>query len=318
MRPEEAEKALIATHGGLSLEWCALLCNISPMSLYRFICSFGRMGLVSVLTRCGLPLPAYLLADEKHSHCLEEKVYLPTIVSGRIIWHLGYAEDKSAEAFEASYQQFKEAALAVDPDYRPRGILTDGFESTRKSMRRLFQGVPLGNCLMHATKKVAAKLQSIATSLRESLKAEFFKLFEQARTRKGLKVFSFGQKLRHFVEKVSRLAGASNAERIREWITDKKEGWYAVLAHRHMPPTSTLLDQAHNAIDRKLFMMKGFHHPQGSQSEFIIGLALLYNLVPYQRRAKNAGRCGIEVEGGKVPTKDWFLNLRILTAGGFQ
>jgi hypothetical protein len=25
-----------------------------------------------------------------------------------------------------------------------------------------------------------------------------------------------------------------------------------------MPVTSTLLDQAHNAIDRKLFMMKGF------------------------------------------------------------
>jgi hypothetical protein len=41
-----------------------------------------------VLTRCGLPLPAYLLADEKHSHCLTDKVYLPTIVCGRVIWHL--------------------------------------------------------------------------------------------------------------------------------------------------------------------------------------------------------------------------------------
>ncbi len=28
--------------------------------------------------------------------------------------------------------------------------------------------------------------------------------------------------------------------------------------------------------------------------------------------------CGIEVEGGKVPTKDWFVNLQILTSGGFQ
>src|SRR5215471_10014133 len=53
----------------------------------------------AVLTRCGLPLPPYLLADEKHSRCLTEKVYLPTIVSGRVLWHLGYTEEASAAAF---------------------------------------------------------------------------------------------------------------------------------------------------------------------------------------------------------------------------
>ena len=85
-----------------------------------------------------------------------------------------------------------------------------------------------------------------------------------------------------------------------------------------MPVTSTLLDQAHNAIARKLFAMKGFHHPQGSQQAFLAGLAHLYNLVPYQRRAKHGGQCGVEVEGGTLPTRDWFLNLQILTSGGFR
>ena len=85
-----------------------------------------------------------------------------------------------------------------------------------------------------------------------------------------------------------------------------------------MPVTSTLLDQAQNAIDRKLFMMKGFHHPKGSQQAFLRGLAHLYNLVPYQQRAQHAGCCGVEVEGGTVPTRDWFLNLQILTSGGFR
>jgi hypothetical protein len=85
-----------------------------------------------------------------------------------------------------------------------------------------------------------------------------------------------------------------------------------------MPVTSTLLDQAHNAIERKLFAMKGFHHPRGSQQVFLRGLAHLYNLVPYQRRTQHAGQCGVEVEGGKVPTRDWFLNLQILTSGGFR
>jgi hypothetical protein len=91
-----------------------------------------------------------------------------------------------------------------------------------------------------------------------------------------------------------------------------------VLEDSQMPVTSTLLDQAHNAIERKLFAMKGFHHPKGSQQAFLTGLAHLYNLVPYQRRANHAGQCGVEVEGGRVPTPDWMLNLPILTSGGFR
>ena len=85
-----------------------------------------------------------------------------------------------------------------------------------------------------------------------------------------------------------------------------------------MPATSTLLDQAHNALERKLFAMKGFHHPGGSQLAFLTGLAHLSNLVPYQRCAQHAGHYRVEVEGGTVPTRDWFLNLQILTSGGFR
>ena len=64
--------------------------------------------------------------------------------------------------------------------------------------------------------------------------------------------------------------------------------------------------------------MKGFHHPGGSQAAFLTGLAHLYNLIPYQCRALNAGKCGVEVEGGRVPTSDWMLNLQILTSGGYR
>ena len=64
--------------------------------------------------------------------------------------------------------------------------------------------------------------------------------------------------------------------------------------------------------------MKAFHHPHENQREFLTKLAHLYNLIPYQRRAQHAGQCSVEVEGGKVPTQDWFLNLQILTSGGFR
>src|SRR2546422_4358373 len=264
------------------------------------------------------PLPTYFLADEKHSRCLTEKVYLPTIVCGRVIWHLGYTTEASAAAFTQSYQTFQRAAVQHEPVYRVKGVLTDGFDSTTSSMRTLFPGARLGNCLRHAINKLPTKLTAITSPVRQTLRTQFHTLLHRARQRKGLRVFGLGQRLRHFADHVATTAGTANGERVRRWFRDKKAGWYAVFEDPRMPVTSTLLDQAHKAIDRKLFMMKGFHHPDGSQQAFLTGLAHLYNLVPYQRRAKHAGRCGVEVEGGRLPTRDWFLNLQILTSGGFQ
>ena len=128
---------------------------------------------------------------------------------------------------------------------------------------------------------------------------QFHTLLYKARRRRGLRVFALGQRLRRFADHVATTAGAVNGARVRRWMRDKKAGWYAVLEDPRMPVTSTLLDQAHNALDRKLFMMKGFHHRKGNQQAFLRGLAHFYNLIPYQCRATHAGQCGVEVEGGR-------------------
>ena len=318
MRPDAARDALLATHGGLSLELCAAICHISPMALYRLVCAFGQHTLVSVLTRCGLPLPAYILADEKHSRCLTDRVYLPTIVRGRLIWHLGYCDSKSAVAFTESYGEFQQAALELASSYRVKGALTDGFDSTTKSMRTLFPGVRLGYCLRHALNKLPDKLPGLAAPLRQGLRSKFHTLLHRCRTRTRLRVVALGQRLRRFADHITATVGEDHGERVHNWFQDKKSGWYAVLEDPQMPAMSTPLDQAHNAFDRKLFMMKYFHHPNGSQAAFLTGLAHLYNLIPYQRRAKSAGQCGVEVEGGRVPTSDWMINLQILTSGGYR
>src|SRR3989454_9913486 len=194
MRPEVARDALLATHGGLSLELCAVICHISPMALYRLVCALGHHSLVTVLTRCGLALPPYFLADEKHSHCLTAKVYLPTIVRGRVIWHVGYTEEASAAAFSQSYGAFQRAASQQAPSYRVKGVLTDGFDSTTKSLRTLFPGVRLGTCLRHALIKLPKKLVAITSPLRKTLRAQFHTLWYRARQRKGLRVFALGQR----------------------------------------------------------------------------------------------------------------------------
>jgi hypothetical protein len=144
-------------------------------------------------------------------------------------------------------------------------MLTDGFDRTTKSLRTLFPGARLGNCLRHAITKLPKQLVAIASPVRKALRTQFHTRLYRARQRKGLRVFALGQQLRRVADHVAHTAGAANGARVRHWFQDNKAGWYAVLEDPHMPMTSTLLDQAHHAIDRKLLMMKGFHHPQGSQ-----------------------------------------------------
>ncbi len=244
-------------------------------------------------------------------------MYLPTIGCGRVIWHLGYTSSKSVSAFAESYGEFKRAARTIDPSYQALGRLTDGFLSTRKSLSQLFPFAKLANCMLHATFKLPAQIKGVTQAVRQTLSSQFRGIFFVNSARKTPNNRSLSQRLRRFTEQVTHLAGQENGMRVRRWIERKKAGWHVLFADANIPRTTTLVDQFHNAIDRKLFMMKGFHHEQGSQRVFLNGFAILANLIPYQRRAINGGKCAIEVEGGKVPTKDWFVNLQILTSGGF-
>ena len=272
---------------------------ISPMALYRLVCALGHQGLVTVLTRCGLALPVYFLADEKHTHCLTNKAYLPTIVSGRVLWHLGYTEEASAAAFTQSYGVFQRAAVQQEPLYRVKGVLTDGFDSTAQSMRTLFPGARLGNCLRHALLKLPKKLAAIASPVRKALRTQFHTLWYRVRQRQGLRVFALGQRLRHFADHGATTAGPANGARVRRWFQDKKAGWYAVLADPQMPVTSTLLDQAHNTIERKLFAMKGFHHPGAVSRHFSRGWLTCTTWSPISGAPSMLGSVGWKWKAGE-------------------
>ena len=147
--------------------------------------------------------------------------------------------EASAAALTQSYGEFQRAASQLEPAYRVRGVLTDGFDSTTKSMRTLFPAARLGNCLRHAITKLPGKLAAIASPVRKALRSQFHTLLYRARQRKGLRVFALGQRLRHFADHVAHTAGTANGERVRRWFQEKKAGWYAVLADPQMPVTST-------------------------------------------------------------------------------
>jgi hypothetical protein len=170
--------------------------------------------------------------------------------------------------------------------------------------------------LRHAVTKLPEQLTALASSVRTALRSPLHTLWSRARPRKGWRVCALGQRWRRLAAPISARTGGATGARVRHWMHEQNAGWYVVCADPQMPVTSPLRDQAHHALDRQLCLMQGCHHPNASQQAFLRGRAPRYNLVPYQRRAQHAGQCGVAVEGGKVPTQDGFLHLRILTSGG--
>lgn len=71
--------------------------------------------------------------------------------------------------------------------HHAQGVLTEGFDSTTKSMRTLFPGARLSNRLRHALNKLPKKLMAIASPVRKALSTQFHTLLHRARQLKGLR-----------------------------------------------------------------------------------------------------------------------------------
>ena len=158
------------------------------------------------------------------------------------------------------------AGAVVPGQRRPHRWLSTAPAS---SMRTLFPGARLGNCLRHALNKLPEQTdRRIASPVRKALALpSSTPCCTGARQRKGLRVFALGQRLRRFADHVAH-HGWRSQWRARATVVPGQESGLVCGACRPADAghASTLLDQAHNAIDRKLFAMKGFHHPRGSQA----------------------------------------------------
>ena len=288
---------------GLSLELCAVLYHISPMALYRLVCALGHQSLVTVLTRCGLPLPVYFLADEKHSRCLtdeglsaHDRQWPVHLASGL------HGGGQCGGLYPVLRRVSTRGALSRSPRIGSEGVLTDGFDSTDQEYAdALSRGAPRllpPPCAQQAPGETArrSRLRSVRHCARSSTPCST----ERASAR-ACGCLRWASGYATLLTTSPPRLGRPMASACGAGSRTRKPAGMRCSPIPQMPVTSTLLDQAHNAIERKLFAMKGFHHPRGSQQAFLTGLAHLYNLVPYQRRAQHAGQCGVEVEGGRSP-----------------
>jgi hypothetical protein len=118
----------------------------------------------------------------------------------------------SVEAFFDAYGKFRQAAYDYDPSYCVKGILTDGFSSTRKSLKQLFPEALLANCFFHAIIKFPSQIKWVQKAVRRTLTLKLCHLFFAQKNRQTENNRSLAQRLRRFIE-ARAIARAGNSPR---------------------------------------------------------------------------------------------------------
>jgi hypothetical protein len=106
--------------------------------------------------------PPHLVADEKHTWWLGERVYVATTAAQECILGVGLAQDADAESLTQAYGEFQQEARALNPDYAPQSVNTDGWEAPQLAWQNLFPGITLMLCFLHTVLRGCLRIEKLS------------------------------------------------------------------------------------------------------------------------------------------------------------
>ena len=124
------------------------------MYWYRLEQGLGRFSLVGTTVKSPEHLPKDLVADEKHSWLKGERVYIATTAARDCILGASVAPSASQGDLEKAYGVFASEAQAVDAEYAPETVNTDGWQATQGAWKALFTQITVILCFLHAFLKI--------------------------------------------------------------------------------------------------------------------------------------------------------------------
>ena len=269
------------------------------MAPHRLLCALATSVLGALLTRCGLPLPTYVLADEKHSRCLAAKVYLPTIVmvGGWGIW--GTPRRPVQWLLPSPMACFNAPRLNKNRRIGSQGPSPRALTAPPQSLRDALPGGrgPLPAPRPQPTPEETPSERVASAPVSPHAVPHLVVPGTAAQELAGL---CAGQRLRHL--RPRRAQSREGQWGARPTLVPGQENRLVYgLADPQLPATRTLLDQAHNASERKLFARKGFHHPGGSHQAFLTRRAQLYNLSRISAGLSRPVKAGWKWKAGEYP-----------------
>src|SRR5918992_1501054 len=153
-RTQEVDQALFLMRFHVPCWALAHVFGRDAMYWYRLEQGLGRFSVVGTTVKSPDCLPKDLVADEKHSWLKGERVYIATTAAKDCILGASVAPSASQTDLEKAYGVFASKAQAVEADYAPETVNTDGWPATQNAWKALFNQITVILCFLHAFIKI--------------------------------------------------------------------------------------------------------------------------------------------------------------------
>jgi hypothetical protein len=220
-----------------------------------------------------------LVADEKHTWWLGERVYVATTAAAGCFLGVGLSETADAVGLSAAYGEFQQEALALKPDYAPESVNTDGWESTQITWKHLFPGISLMLCFLHNVLGIQQAMGRKCNAF-GSLTQKLWHLYHSPNCP------CFGQRLRRLLEWAAKQDLPQRAQQQLEKFQQRAEVFKRTFELPQAYRTSNQVDRLMNYQDRILYSMQYFHGSQESMQRGLRAMAILWNFHPYTRKVQ--------------------------------
>jgi hypothetical protein len=277
-RTEEMEKGLYLCMFGESFEHVAYACGGTAMKWYRAFVGLGRFSLVGTTVKTA-DVPVHLVADEKHTWWNEARVYVATTVAEGVFLGAELRLQADTEALTAGYGAFAAETRALDAEYQPVTVTTDGWDSTQAAWTTLYPRIVLMLCYLHSILKIRDRCRSLAKVAETVLGLAWnaYRATSEAQFTKRLKT------LRAWARNAPVSVPLTDAVLA---LCDKADLFSRTFTYPDAPRTSNAVDRLINHLDRCLFRYQYFHGERESARLAVRALALTWNFHPYGRRTR--------------------------------
>jgi hypothetical protein len=222
------------------------------------------------------------VADEKHSRWLGERIYIAVTAAKECFLGVGVAHSGDETALTQAYGEFQQEALALNPDYCPETVNTDGWDATQQAWQALFPGLTLMLCFLHTVLGIQQHCRR-DEKLYPQVTDKLWGLFH------ALNLRQFGQRLRRLQEwaimNVSHEIVLKKLLALKTKATLFKRTFDFPQAYR----TSNQIDRLMNYQDRILYQMQYFHGSDDSTRKALRVMGLLWNFHPYCNKLQANG-----------------------------
>ena len=271
---EELEHPLLLLSMGVPCWVVTKIFGQNDMFWQRHLERLGRNSLVATTVPLAENLPKHLLADEHHTDWCGQRGYVAFTAGGGCILGVALSPSADEEHLTDAYGQFAQEAQALDDEYAPTTVNTDGWWATQNAFTAIFPSVVPILCFLHGFLKIrdrCRKTYELHQQIWNLYRAESQEEFYQA-----LAEFSAWFEPDNYSETVCAMVSK---------LCNRAEQYALSYDYPGCHRTSNLVDRLMNRLTRFLYAGRGLHGHQESSEGRLRGWALLQNFRPFAPRS---------------------------------